>query len=256
VKGFFVYGTISKENKRRCGESKMNELKLSKRLETVVSFIPKQSKLADIGSDHAYLPCYAYLKGYITMAVAGEVADGPFRSAQQQVEKTGLRDVISVRKGDGLAVIEPNEVDCITIAGMGGTLIKHILEAGKEKLDGVKRLILQPNVGSHIVRKWLMDNDWELVAERILEEDGQIYEVLVAEKGNGKQPYDNIEAGILLGPFLMKERNDIFLKKWKHEVAHWKHIVAQLTEKATTAESMAKKQELERKIQLVEGALQ
>ncbi|WP_199425687.1 tRNA (adenine(22)-N(1))-methyltransferase [Thermaerobacillus caldiproteolyticus] len=233
----------------------MNELRLSKRLETVASFIPTQSKLADIGSDHAYLPCYAYLQGYITMAVAGEVADGPFRSAKQQVAKTGLSDVISVRKGDGLEVIAPEEVDCITIAGMGGTLIANILEAGKEKLAGVKRLILQPNIGSHVVRQWLMDNDWELIAERILEEDGRIYEVLVAEKGDGKKPYDNIEAEILLGPFLMKERNDVFLKKWEQEVAHWKQIVAQLTEKATTAESMAKKQELERKIRIVEEAL-
>ncbi|QPA30103.1 tRNA (adenine(22)-N(1))-methyltransferase [Thermaerobacillus caldiproteolyticus] len=233
----------------------MNELRLSKRLETVASFIPTQSKLADIGSDHAYLPCYAYLQGYITMAVAGEVADGPFRSAKQQVAKTGLSDVISVRKGDGLEVIAPEEVDCITIAGMGGTLIANILEAGKEKLAGVKRLILQPNIGSHVVRQWLMDNDWELIAERILEEDGRIYEVLVAEKGDGKKPYDNIEAEILLGPFLMKERNDVFLKKWEQEVAHWKQIVAQLTEKATTAESMAKKQKLERKIRIVEEAL-
>lgn len=234
----------------------MNKLKLSKRLETVVSFIPKGSKLADIGSDHAYLPCYAYLNGYITAAVAGEVADGPFRSAEQQVAKTGLSDVISVRKGDGLAVIEPNEVDCITIAGMGGTLIANILEAGKSKLCGVKRLILQPNVGAHVVRKWLLDNGWELIAERILEEDGQIYEVLVAEKGNAIKPYGHIEAELLVGPFLRKERNEIFLKKWRKEVSHWKRIIAQLEEKAATPESAAKKQELERKIQLVEEALQ
>lgn len=233
----------------------MNEVKLSKRLETVVSFIPKGSKLADIGSDHAYLPCYAYLNGYITTAVAGEVADGPLRSAKQQVTKTGLNDIISVRKGDGLAVIEPNEVDCITIAGMGGTLIAHILEAGKNKLEGVKRLILQPNVGAHIVRQWLISNDWELIAERILEEDGQIYEVLVAEKGDGTKPYDHLEAELLVGPFLCKERNNIFLKKWRNEVNHWKRIVAQLKEKATTPENVAKKQELERKIQLVEEAL-
>jgi tRNA (adenine22-N1)-methyltransferase len=233
----------------------MNELKLSKRLETVVKFIPKKSKLADIGSDHAYLPCYAYLNGYITMAVAGEITDGPLRSAIEQVKKTGLEGVISVRKGDGLEVIEANEVDCITIAGMGGTLIKNILDAGKEKLVGVKRLILQPNVGAHVVREWLIDHNWELIAERILEEDGKIYEVLVAEKGDGKKPYDSLEAGILLGPFLMKEQNGVFRKKWIQEITHWKKIIKQLDEKAETDEGLAKKRELERKIQIVEEVL-
>jgi tRNA (adenine22-N1)-methyltransferase len=233
----------------------MNEFRLSKRLETVASFIPKGAKLADIGSDHAYLPCYAYLHGYITKAVAGEVADGPLRSAKQQVERTGLKDVISVRKGDGLEVIKPGEVDCITIAGMGGTLIANILEAGKDKLSGVKRLILQPNVGAHIVRKWLMDHDWELIAERILEEEGKIYEVLVAEKGDGKRPYENIEEELLLGPFLLKEKNDVFLKKWRHELAHWKQIYRQLNEKAETESAVAKKRELEKKMKMVEEAL-
>lgn len=233
----------------------MNEFRLSKRLETVASFIPKGATLADIGSDHAYLPCYAYLHGYITKAVAGEVADGPLRSAKLQVERTGLQDVISVRKGDGLEVIQPGEVDCITIAGMGGTLIVNILEAGKDKLSGVKRLILQPNVGAHIVRKWLIDHQWELMAECILEEEGKIYEVLVAEKGDGKRPYRNMEAELLLGPFLLKEKNDAFLKKWNNELAHWKRIVRQLDEKAETESAISKKQELEKKIKLVEEAL-
>ncbi|UOE75416.1 tRNA (adenine(22)-N(1))-methyltransferase [Parageobacillus thermoglucosidasius] len=233
----------------------MNEFRLSKRLETVASFIPKGATLADIGSDHAYLPCYAYLHGYITKAVAGEVADGPFRSAKLQVERTGLQDVISVRKGDGLEVIQPGEVDCITIAGMGGTLIANILEAGKDKLSGVKRLILQPNVGAHIVRKWLIDHQWELMAECILEEEGKIYEVLVAEKGDGKRPYRNMEAELLLGPFLLKEKNDAFLKKWNNELAHWKRIVRQLDEKAETESAISKKRELEKKIMLVEEAL-
>ncbi|GMB07597.1 tRNA (adenine22-N1)-methyltransferase [Thermolongibacillus altinsuensis] len=232
----------------------MNELQLSKRLETVASFIPKGCMLADIGSDHAYLPCYAYLHGYVKGAIAGEVADGPLRSAQEQVKKSGLAHVISVRKGDGLQVIEPNEVDCITIAGMGGTLITNILDAGKEKLIGVKRLILQPNVGAHIVRRWLLEHDWELITERILEEDGRIYEVLVAEKGDGKKPYEQLEVELLLGPFLIKEQNEAFRKKWTMEMNQWRKIIEQLKH-ATTKEADEKKRELTRKLKMVEEAL-
>ncbi|MEJ9270528.1 tRNA (adenine(22)-N(1))-methyltransferase TrmK [Geobacillus stearothermophilus] len=233
----------------------MNEFRLSKRLATVASFIPKGAVLADIGSDHAYLPGYACLHGYVSKAIAGEVADGPLRSAQQQVEKTGLSDRISVRKGDGLAVIAPGEVDCITIAGMGGSLITRILDEGKEKLVGVQRLILQPNIGAELIRRWLFDHGWELIAERILKEDGQIYEVLVAERGDARRPYRHLEAELLLGPFLRRENSEVFREKWQRELLHWKRIIADLAEKWESEAARVKMRELEKKVQLVEEAL-
>ncbi|QOR65559.1 tRNA (adenine-N(1))-methyltransferase [Cytobacillus suaedae] len=222
----------------------MNELRLSKRLETVANYIPKDSILADIGSDHAYLPCYASLRGSIIKGIAGEITEGPLQSAKEQVAKSGLSEKIDVRKGDGLEVIDPKEVTCITISGMGGTLIRSILEQGKAKLEGVERLILQPNIGAHRIREWLLENGWELTAEEILEEDGKIYEILVSDKGNPKRPYDSLEAGVLLGPFLMKEKNEVFIKKWVNELNHWERIIFQLDEAEETEENYKRKQEL------------
>lgn len=140
----------------------MNHEKLSLRLQRVAVHIPKESILADIGSDHAYLPCYAVIHNLCSKAIAGEVVEGPYQSAVKQVRETGLEAKIDVRKGDGLDVLEKDEATSITIAGMGGTLITSILEKGKDKLAKVERLILQPNVGSQNVRTWLMDNGWEL----------------------------------------------------------------------------------------------
>ncbi|MDF4746179.1 class I SAM-dependent methyltransferase, partial [Vibrio parahaemolyticus] len=163
--------------------------KLSKRLEEVVREIPVGSTVADIGSDHAYLPCYTIINNIATKAVAGEVVDGPFRSAQATVAESGLQDKVDVRKGNGLAVITPGEVDVITVAGMGGALIRDILESGKEKLEGVTRLILQPNIAAHHIREWFIENGWELIHEKIVKEDGKIYEILVGERGNIEVPY-------------------------------------------------------------------
>lgn len=112
---------------------------------------------------------------------------------QKNVQAEGLAEKITVRMGDGLEVIQPGEVDCITIAGMGGALISSILENGNTKLGSVKRLVLQPNISAISIRKWLIENNWELVTEEILEEDGKIYEILVAEQGDPAKPYQEKE---------------------------------------------------------------
>ena len=235
----------------------MNSEKLSKRLETVAKYIPIDSRLADIGSDHAYLPCYMVQNGFISFAIAGEVVEGPFQSAKGQVVQLGLDEKISVRLGDGLAVIEQGEVDCITIAGMGGSLIASILEQGKAKLGQVTRLVLQPNISAISVREWLLENGWGLTAEEILEEDGKIYEILVAEQGDEKVAYqNNLEKGLLLGPYLIKDKDYIFQKKWSMEKENWLKILNQLEKASNTVENNEKKQELQKKIGLVEEVLE
>ncbi|WP_223067128.1 tRNA (adenine(22)-N(1))-methyltransferase [Paenibacillus caui] len=208
-------------------------MKLSARLQKVADYLPAGCKFADIGSDHALLPVAAVLDGRAASAVAGEVNDGPLEAAKRQVASAGLGGKISVRKGDGLAVIRNGEVDTITIAGMGGALISNILGEGMDKLAGVKRLVLQPNVGEDVVRRWLLEQGWYLTAEHILKEDGKIYEILVADRTEeaeslneelyrertlpGAPPLTK-EWLILLGPHLTKNPPDVFFAKWESEL--------------------------------------
>ncbi|PEN02826.1 tRNA (adenine(22)-N(1))-methyltransferase [Bacillus wiedmannii] len=230
----------------------MNEVKLSKRLEEVVREIPVGSTVADIGSDHAYLPCYAIINNIATKAVAGEVVEGPFRSAQATVAESGLQDKVDVRKGNGLAVIAPGEVDVITVAGMGGALIRDILESGKGKLEGVTRLILQPNIAAHHIREWFIENGWELIHEKIVKEDGKIYEILVGERGNIASPYsENKQAELFMGPFLIKEKSEAFVEKWEGELKNFQNILKQLERAADSEETKAKRAEVEAKMKMI-----
>lgn len=230
----------------------MNVERLSKRLSAVADFIPEGAKLADIGSDHAYLPCHVVRAGKVPFAIAGEVVEGPFQSARKQVEMEGLTKQIDVRKGNGLAVIDTGEVECITIAGMGGALIASILEEGKEKLEGVTRLVLQPNISAISIRLWLLENGWSLINEAILEEDNKIYEILVAERGNSKSVYsENIDNQLLFGPFLSKEKNEAFIQKWTAEWNNWERILKQMSQST----QVEKKTEIEKKISMVKEVL-
>ncbi|MCR8641962.1 class I SAM-dependent methyltransferase [Paenibacillus sp. N1-5-1-14] len=216
-------------------------IKLSKRLEMIAQRVPQGSRVADIGSDHALLPTYLVQQGMISFAVAGEVNEGPRDAAQNQVRMAGLAEKISVRLGNGLAVIEPGEVETITIAGMGGSLISTILEEGKHKLTGVRTLILQPNVGEDFVRRWLDENGWLLTGETILEEDGKIYEILTAtrnESDENREAFESMRGQLYaqrvigqngevsldkemlmrLGPWLVAEASPVWVNKWQSEL--------------------------------------
>ncbi|MCY7783140.1 tRNA (adenine(22)-N(1))-methyltransferase TrmK [Bacillus sp. FSL H8-0515] len=213
--------------------------------------------MADIGSDHAYLPCYAVLNHKASGAIAGEITDGPFLSAKRQVEKLALNSRISVRQGDGLEVIKKGEADAITIAGMGGSLIAQILEAGKDKLTGKERLILQPNIHAIHIREWLYKEGYALIDEVILEEDGKCYEVLVAEEGDRDAAYAaiSLSAGMLVGPFLAKEKNAVFLKKWTQELRHTQSIYEQISRAASTEQNQQKLKELADRMELLKEVI-
>jgi tRNA (adenine22-N1)-methyltransferase len=243
-----------------CGLPKM--LRLSKRLEMIAQEVPEGSRLADIGSDHALLPAFLAERGRIVKAVAGEVNAGPFEAAAKQVRGMLLESIVDVRLGDGLEVIAPNEVDVITIAGMGGALISSILEAGKQKLAGVSKLILQPNVGEYNVRVWLAEHDWVLTGELILEEDLKIYEILSAVPSadthlTNPQLYESrtLPGGIAVsgeeqlkfGPYLVQRPAQAWFAKWRHELDKLEKISGRLS-RSVTEQSRSKQREIEAEI--------
>jgi tRNA (adenine22-N1)-methyltransferase len=230
----------------------MNAKKLSKRLEMVASFVPTGATVADIGSDHAYLPCYLVLNGVAKAAVAGEVVKGPYESAERQVRSEGLTKQITVRMADGLAAVLPEDhVDTVTIAGMGGPLIVSILEKHPASLNGVTRLILQPNIHAKVIREWAMANGWAIQDETILEEDEKIYEIVVLQRGDMQLS----EVETLVGPKLMLAKGDAFMKKWTREIANWDRVKTAIENAGSTPENEEKLKELRHLKQLVEGVL-
>lgn len=205
-------------------------VKLSKRLKKVASYVPEGALFADIGTDHAYLPCYICLHDEKAKAIAGEVNEGPFNSAVETVHLYGLSDSIEVRLGNGLEIVENEEVNQLVIAGMGGALIRSILEEGISKLNAVNRIVVQPNIDARTIRKWFLVYGFTVTNEAILEENGHIYEIIVADRGENRSPYDAsiVDQQLLFGPLLMKNRTATFYQKWKHEYEKLQSVIDQM----------------------------
>ncbi|WP_277295821.1 tRNA (adenine(22)-N(1))-methyltransferase [Streptococcus hyointestinalis] len=192
------------------------ELQLSYRLETIATLVPDGARLLDVGSDHAYLPIALIEAEKIAFALAGEVVKGPYESAVSNVCDHKLQSQITVRLANGLEALgSSDQIDCITICGMGGRLIVEILEKGKDKLADVDCLILQPNNREDDVRAWLVENGFAIDKEVVLKDKGKFYEIIRAQKGEMSLS----EGELRFGPCLMKESSAIFTEKWQVECA-------------------------------------
>jgi len=209
-------------------------IQLSKRLQAIASNIASGILFADIGSDHAYLPCYVCLRDEQTRAVAGEVAPGPFKRAQQTVINIGLTDRIDVRLGDGLHILQSSDhIHTIVIAGMGGSLISDILYDGQHLLHHVDTLLLQPNNNERRVRETLLQLQYTLTNEWLIEEKGIIYEIMMAKnraKHELQSPYEMTDDAtktkqLMFGPYLMAEKSELFRKKWYREAEKLTKII-------------------------------
>ena len=202
----------------------MNEHTLSMRLERVAAQVPRGARLADIGSDHAYLPVALMRRGVIEAAVAGEVASTPFHAAQRTVRDNGLEKHVTVRLADGLAAIEPADaITAISVCGMGGETIRDILDSGKAHLSGRERLILQPNGGEQPLRYWLMSNGYRILSEELLHENRFYYEIIMAERA---EPVVYSAEELYFGPMHLQARSPAFLAKWQRALRLKKRTLA------------------------------
>lgn len=153
----------------------MNNFELRPRLKMVADLVCEGRPLADIGTDHAYLPSYLILKGKIPCAVAADLRSGPLKNAQATISEYALGDRIKTILSDGLDELSPNDAKEIVIAGMGGTLIAEILERIAWIRKDDIHLVLQPQTHSEDVRRFLLTNGFKIICEDATIEDGRHY---------------------------------------------------------------------------------
>lgn len=158
-------------------------MKLTARLKTIADLVPKGQNVADIGTDHAYLPVYLIENDIAKKVIAADINKGPLQNAEKTIKAYKREDSIETRLGSGLTPIEPNEVQTVIIAGMGGLLIRDILVESLDVVKTVDTLILQPMVAQDELRKWLYENGFKIDNEKLAKEGNKLYEILVVSKG-------------------------------------------------------------------------
>lgn len=226
-------------------------MKVKARLEAIAKWIPEKTIVADIGTDHAYLPVMLVQRGIIKMAIAGDIASGPCQAARKTIEAAGLLDNIKVRQGNGLSVVTiSDEVEVIIIAGMGAGTMIDIITEGKEIMEGVKRLVLQPMNGAAKLRQWAGQQGWQIVAEDLVEETGLLYEIIVLERGK-TEAYS--AAMCEIGPKLWREGHPLLREHFARIIIGYHKLLAgmRLSENAKNSE---KYQELSNLVEALEVA--
>ncbi len=166
-------------------------MSLRPRLKMVADMVRCGSRIADIGTDHGYLPAWLVKSGKCTGGVAADLRKSPLENAAETLRIYDVEDKISLRLSDGLDSVLCSEYDDVVFAGMGGTLIAEILERAVGLKDKSKRIIAQPNSHSEDVRKYLCENGFEIIEENACVDDRRDYIAFCAQytgKVNDKTP--------------------------------------------------------------------
>lgn len=154
--------------------------RLGKRLAKIASLVPDCSCVADIGTDHAYIPVFLVKNGVAKTAIASDIRKGPLERAQKTVSSNCCESSISARLGAGLETVSESEADVIIISGMGGILISEILKAGEKAARGASLLILQPMTATTELRLFLIKNGYSIKSESLVFEEGKLYNIITA----------------------------------------------------------------------------
>lgn len=177
---------------------------LSNRLKHISNLITDVKSLVDVGTDHAYIPIYLVKNNTVTTAVASDINKGPVEKAKKNVKSYNLSNKISCRLGAGLTTVRPKEVEAAIIAGMGGNLIRDIIEDSLEVFKHLNYAVLQPVQNPEVLREYIYKSGFTILDETIVKDDEKYYEVIKVKYDNNKQ---NIE------PIFYEISKTLFIKK-------------------------------------------
>ena len=206
-------------------------MQLSQRLSSVASMVTAGNCLADVGTDHGYVPIYLYERNIIPRAIAMDVNKGPLERAALHIAESGMKEAIETRLSDGLTALKPGEADSVVIAGMGGPLIIRILSAHPEVTESLKELILQPQSEISEVRIWLYEQGYEIVEEHMVFEDGKYYPMFKAVKNPEAEKLTDLE--YKYGKISVLGEPEVLRAYLVREIANKQNILQKLSEETT-----------------------
>ena len=227
-------------------------MELSKRLSAVAGLVSQGLVVADVGTDHGYIPIFLLESGKCERAFAMDVNEGPLKRARDHIAIHGLSRKIELRLSDGVKALKPEECECVVVAGMGGGLAIKIMEEGKEVFQNLKEFVLQPQSELSKVREYLLEAGYIVLKEDMVEEDGKFYPMMKVTKGQD-QAYSNIE--LRYGRHLLKEQHPVLRTFLEKEVRSKEGIIKNL-EKQSGEHIEIRKKELLEELEIVKEALQ
>lgn len=226
-------------------------MELSKRLAAVAELMEECQSMADIGTDHGYIPIYLIEHKKTGHAIAMDINLGPLERAREHVKLYGLNEYIELRLSDGARELKPFEVEAAVVAGMGGRLMMKILEDSKEVFQTMKFFVLQPQSEYGFVRQFLEKQGFYIQAENMICEDGKYYPMMRVSKGSM-----NLEKECFYeyGRFLLKEKNPVLYEYLKKEYKNYKQITRKLSQ-GTSEKQKQRIKEIEKLLRVNEEAL-
>lgn len=230
-------------------------MELSLRLRTICNMIDSCKTIADIGTDHGYIPIYLIKNKICEFAIACDINKGPLEKAKENIKLENLEDNISLRLGSGFNVITPGEANVAIIAGMGGHLIKDLIESGMEVFKSLDYLILQPVQNPDVLRKYIYDNGFEIIKEELCIDEKIFYEIIKIRYVNANENIRKVENDIFyeVSYDLIKQKHPLVNNFIQYKINRYSNILKYIQEDSSLA--TLRKKEVKEKIYKLEELL-
>lgn len=198
-------------------------MKISDRLKELSTFVNEDDKLIDIGCDHALLDIYLCNEYKNLKVIASDVHEGALKGAEKNIEKFKMNDRIDLRLGDGLSIVNADEIDTILIAGMGFNTIKRIL-SNDSKMTNIKKIIIQSNTDVVKLRKFVIKLGYKITRELLVKDNDIIYTIIEFKPGFEKYTYEEI----YFGPRILDNKDDIFYEYYSKKLLKYENLLLQI----------------------------